>query len=214
MCGIDDVVGSSHLCSVHSGFGCCCSILSDNTLSYRTLRCEKHDTCDCYGVALFYLSNTIVYSLQVEMKKMQSNGLDSSVGNTSCIDTSESPLNPNIKPSDDSIAAVCISEIESKRAIQCFQYLLVFTAVLESFAHGANDTANSTGPFSAVLAVYNTGLDTCDTMKTHVWVMVLGGAFVALGICTFGVRVIETIGKNLTSIDFHKYDNMLFLLFR
>lgn len=34
--------------------------------------------------------------------------------------------------------------------------------------------------------------------------MVLGGSFVAIGIWTFGVRVIETIGKNLTQIDYHK----------
>lgn len=57
---------------------------------------------------------------------------------------------------------------DRKKALQCFQYLLLFTAALESFAHGANDTANSTGPFSAVLAIYQTGLDTCDSIKTHV----------------------------------------------
>ena len=31
-----------------------------------------------------------------------------------------------------------------------FRYLLVYTAALESFAHGANDTANATGPFRRV----------------------------------------------------------------
>ena len=35
-------------------------------------------------------------------------------------------------------------------AIYMFRYALVFTAVLESFAHGANDTANSTAAFTAV----------------------------------------------------------------
>jgi phosphate/sulfate permease len=35
-------------------------------------------------------------------------------------------------------------------------------------------------------------------------VMLAGGLFVALGIFAFGGRVIETIGKDLTTIDFHK----------
>lgn len=35
--------------------------------------------------------------------------------------------------------------VEQKRALVIFRYLLVFVAALESFAHGANDTANATG---------------------------------------------------------------------
>lgn len=34
---------------------------------------------------------------------------------------------------------------EQLRALAIFKYLLVFVAALESFAHGANDTANATG---------------------------------------------------------------------
>lgn len=34
---------------------------------------------------------------------------------------------------------------EQHRALAVFKYLLVFVAALESFAHGANDTANATG---------------------------------------------------------------------
>ena len=37
-----------------------------------------------------------------------------------------------------------------------FRSLLVYVAALESFAHGANDTANSTGPFSAIWETYST----------------------------------------------------------
>lgn len=34
---------------------------------------------------------------------------------------------------------------QQRRALSVFKYLLVFVAALESFAHGANDTANATG---------------------------------------------------------------------
>jgi phosphate/sulfate permease len=37
------------------------------------------------------------------------------------------------------------------------QHLLVFLATLGSFAHGANDTANATGAFSAMWQAYDNG---------------------------------------------------------
>jgi phosphate/sulfate permease len=89
-------------------------------------------------------------------------------------------------------------------AIFVFRYLLVFTACLESFAHGSNDTANATGPFSAVYQFYTNGGKDCSSDEGTVWIMCLAGICVAIGVCTFGYRVIQTIGTNLTVIDFHK----------
>jgi sodium-dependent phosphate transporter len=68
------------------------------------------------------------------------------------------------------------------------------------------DTANATGPFSAVYTVYQSGLDACadDAQNSHVWIMALAGIFVAIGVITLGYKVIETVGKNLTLIDFEK----------
>jgi sodium-dependent phosphate transporter len=37
------------------------------------------------------------------------------------------------------------------------KHLQVFTACCDTFAHGANDVANSIGPFAAVMAIYNSG---------------------------------------------------------
>jgi phosphate/sulfate permease len=87
----------------------------------------------------------------------------------------------------------------------CFRVLLVFNAALKSFAHGANDTANATGPFSAVLEIHDHGLDICadDGRQSPIWIMVMAGSFVALGITTFGHKVIKTVGEKLTIIDFH-----------
>jgi len=42
------------------------------------------------------------------------------------------------------------------RAERVFNYLQVFTAILASFAHGAGDVSHSVGPFSAILALYQT----------------------------------------------------------
>ena len=39
-----------------------------------------------------------------------------------------------------------------------FNYILVFTACLNSFAHGANDVANTIAPMSAVIQIFQTGV--------------------------------------------------------
>mmetsp|Transcript_4877 Transcript_4877/g.10218 ORF Transcript_4877/g.10218 Transcript_4877/m.10218 type:complete len:543 (+) Transcript_4877:19-1647(+) len=91
-----------------------------------------------------------------------------------------------------------------KDAIFCFRYLLVFNAALESFAHGANDTANSTAAFSAILNSYSNGLYACESKSTPWWIMGIGGLFVLVGINIIGYRVIETIGENVTAINFHR----------
>lgn len=89
-------------------------------------------------------------------------------------------------------------------AMYCFKYLLVFNAFLESFSHGANDTANSTAPFSVIFSVYFHGEDACQRIAVNEWTMILGGTFVALGVITYGEKVIKTVGEGLTKIDFHK----------
>jgi len=93
---------------------------------------------------------------------------------------------------------------ETNDAMFCFRILLVCNAALESFAHGANDTANCTGPFRAVFQIYQHGLDSCHDAKGGEWIMVLAGIFVALGVITFGKNVIETVGKHLTLVDFQR----------
>jgi len=94
---------------------------------------------------------------------------------------------------------------ETDDALFCFRVLLVFNAALKSFAHGANDTANATGPFSAVLEIHDHGLDICsdDSRRSPIWIMVMAGVFVALGITTFGHKVITTVGEKLVVIDYH-----------
>ena len=91
-----------------------------------------------------------------------------------------------------------------KDAIFCFQYLLVFVAALESFAHGSNDTGNATGAFSAALQTFQEGTEDCNKPQTPVWVMAVAGFFVFLGVNTYGYRVIQTVGSSITKINFHR----------
>merc|ERR1719219_2835192 len=89
-------------------------------------------------------------------------------------------------------------------AQEAFKYVLVFIACLECFAHGSNDTANATGPFTAVYTIYRDGLYECSMPDTPLWIMAVGGFFLSLGCYTYGMNVIKTIGSDITAVDFHK----------
>ena len=87
-------------------------------------------------------------------------------------------------------------------AVFVFRYLLVFVAFLESFVHGANDTANATSAFSALVVAYTNGLYACSLMEAPWWIMSCAGLFVGVGVVTLGHRVIQTIGSDLVAMDY------------
>ncbi|RLF87826.1 phosphate permease, partial [Thermococci archaeon] len=80
-----------------------------------------------------------------------------------------------------------------------FTIPLIFSAALLSFAHGANDVANAIGPVAAVYAVATMGL---AGMKVPVpkWILAMGGLGIAVGVATYGYRVMETVGKKITEL--------------
>merc|ERR1712060_503372 len=93
--------------------------------------------------------------------------------------------------------------VEEEDARATFRPLIIFAAMCLSFAHGANDTANATGAFTAVWLVFDDGLNACGLKDSPVWIMVVAGGCVFLGMVLLGSRVMTTIGKNIAAIDMH-----------
>ncbi|HII01212.1 TPA: inorganic phosphate transporter [Methanosarcinaceae archaeon] len=76
-----------------------------------------------------------------------------------------------------------------------FISLQVVTACYIAFAHGSNDVANAVGPLSAGLKVLGlTG------NEVPIWVLILGGVGMVIGLATWGYKVIETIGSKITEL--------------
>ncbi len=76
-----------------------------------------------------------------------------------------------------------------------FVGLQIMTACYIAFAHGSNDVANAVGPLYAGLhALELAGL------TIPLWVMLVGGFGMILGLATWGYRVIETIGTKITEL--------------
>jgi len=87
------------------------------------------------------------------------------------------------------------------RAVErIFAGLQIITACFVAFAHGANDVANAIGPVSAVLQVIKNPLSIATQTFIPIWLLIFGGAGIIIGLATYGWRVIETIGKNITQL--------------
>jgi PiT family inorganic phosphate transporter len=80
-----------------------------------------------------------------------------------------------------------------------FGYLQILSASSVAFAHGSNDVANAIGLVAAILHVTDTG-SVVMQVPIPLWLLALGGVGIGVGICTFGYRVIETIGERITEI--------------
>lgn len=80
-----------------------------------------------------------------------------------------------------------------------FAALQIITACLMAFSHGANDVANAIGPLAAVVSIINTG-STEFQAAIPGWILIIGGFGIVVGLATWGWRVIETIGKNITEL--------------
>ena len=80
-----------------------------------------------------------------------------------------------------------------------FAVLMVITACSMAFAHGSNDVANAIGPVAAVISVAQTGLVE-QSSPVSIWILLLGGAGIVLGLGTYGRRVIATVGGRITAL--------------
>ncbi len=81
-----------------------------------------------------------------------------------------------------------------------FVWLQVITAAYVAFAHGANDRSNAIGPMAAVYQIIGSGGELMEKADIPLWLVFLGSAGIAVGVMTWGWRVMETIGKKITEI--------------
>jgi PiT family inorganic phosphate transporter len=81
-----------------------------------------------------------------------------------------------------------------------FAPMIVFTACAMAFAHGSNDVANGVGPMAAVYGLVKSGGEITQKLPLPFWILALGGAGIVLGLCTYGYRVMQTIGGKITAL--------------
>jgi PiT family inorganic phosphate transporter len=80
-----------------------------------------------------------------------------------------------------------------------FGVLMIVTACSMAFAHGSNDVANAIGPLAAVISIAKTGVVGAES-AIPIWILVLGGASIVVGLATYGRHVIATVGEKITQL--------------
>jgi len=81
-----------------------------------------------------------------------------------------------------------------------FVPMMIFTACAMAFAHGSNDVANGIGPLAAVASIIRSGGEMAQTSELPLWILVMGGIGIVVGLATMGYRVMQTIGTRITQL--------------
>lgn len=100
------------------------------------------------------------------------------------------------------------SYVETRNVQRIFSGLIILSAAFLAFAHGANDVANAVGPIAGVLdIVKNFSLEEVIGKKPiemkaalPLFVLIIGGAGIVIGLATWGYKVIQTIGSKITEL--------------
>jgi inorganic phosphate transporter, PiT family len=81
-----------------------------------------------------------------------------------------------------------------------FGVLMLVTACAMAFAHGSNDVANAVGPLAAVVSVVQSGGVVDPHTVMPIWILLLGGLGIVVGLVTYGHKVIATVGTGITQL--------------
>ena len=73
------------------------------------------------------------------------------------------------------------------------------TAAYMALSIGANDVANAIGPIATIYSINMTG-EISSKVSVPIWILAFGGIGIALGISTWGYRVMKTIGERITKL--------------
>lgn len=94
------------------------------------------------------------------------------------------------------------AEIFDADAEKSFAYVQVFTAILDSFSHGANDVANAVGPFAAVYYIYKEGKvkKNAELGNDMYWILALGGLGISCGLAIYGYKIMRALGVKMCKI--------------
>ena len=79
-----------------------------------------------------------------------------------------------------------------------FTVLMIFTACAMAFAHGSNDVANAIGPVAAIYSIVSHGGEIAAQAAVPIWILLIGGLGIIVGLVTYGHKVIATVGTGIT----------------
>lgn len=107
----------------------------------------------------------------------------------------------DVVKTDEKIGAMhAAAEVFDTKTEFSFKYLQVFTASVNSFAHGSNDVANSVGPLATIYAIWSTSEVPGNKSEVPKWILAVGGVGIVLGLSTYGYKIMRAIGVKMTKL--------------
>jgi len=100
---------------------------------------------------------------------------------------------------DKNVTALQDYEKFTPKTEKLFSFLQVICASFGALAHGANDVANAVGPLAAIVGIYTEG-EISSKVDVPIWILILGGAGISVGLLTYGYNVIKSIGMKLIKV--------------
>ncbi len=76
----------------------------------------------------------------------------------------------------------------------------LLSACFVAFAHGSNDVGNAIAPLAAITYINRTGKVPIYDLDIPVWILVIGGAGIVVGLAVLGKKVIATIGESIITL--------------
>jgi inorganic phosphate transporter, PiT family len=76
----------------------------------------------------------------------------------------------------------------------------VISACFVAFAHGSNDVGNAVAPLAAIVYIRRTGSFPLNDFSVPVWILILGGVGIVIGLAIWGKNVIATVGEGIIQL--------------
>ncbi|CAB3404388.1 unnamed protein product [Caenorhabditis bovis] len=90
---------------------------------------------------------------------------------------------------------------DDQKAVRLFSLLQVITAIFVGFAHGANDIIICVSPIRDLIEMFHEDTSFNEIREISLYIGLLTALAALLGIWTLGIRVIETVGCDLSKIN-------------
>lgn len=76
----------------------------------------------------------------------------------------------------------------------------VLSACFVAFSHGSNDVGNAVAPLAAIAYIRRTGSFPSGDFSVPLWILVVGGAGIVIGLTIWGKNVIATVGEKIIEL--------------
>ncbi|UNU23119.1 inorganic phosphate transporter [Microcoleus vaginatus] len=76
----------------------------------------------------------------------------------------------------------------------------VLSACFVAFSHGSNDVGNAVAPLAAIAYIRRTGSFPSEDFSVPLWILVVGGGGIVIGLAIWGKNVIATVGEKIIEL--------------